>query len=219
MDVLLGTVLALDAATYQGTVAVLRGGVAVAHRAVAMRGVSEERLMPAVVEAVDVAGADVKALSAVICGSGPGSFTSLRIAASIAKAICESRGIPLYACPSLALAAPADAGHYVVALDAQRGDVYALPITVEGSGQVVAGATYGVVAMNALDAAASDRGATPVVVGRGSATIRADAAARLLGALREAGSVDVASWEPAYGRKAEAQVRWEAAHGRSLTDA
>jgi tRNA threonylcarbamoyladenosine biosynthesis protein TsaB len=28
--------------------------------------------------------------------------------------------------------------------------------------------------------------------------------------------VDVASWEPDYGRKAEAQVRWEQAHGRAL---
>jgi hypothetical protein len=28
--------------------------------------------------------------------------------------------------------------------------------------------------------------------------------------------VDLAGWEPDYGRKAEAQSRWEAAHGRSL---
>ncbi|MDF1506325.1 hypothetical protein, partial [Roseisolibacter sp. H3M3-2] len=28
--------------------------------------------------------------------------------------------------------------------------------------------------------------------------------------------VDLALWEPDYGRKAEAQVRWEAEHGRAL---
>jgi len=28
--------------------------------------------------------------------------------------------------------------------------------------------------------------------------------------------VDVSAWEPAYGRLAEAQVRWEAAHGVPL---
>ncbi len=28
--------------------------------------------------------------------------------------------------------------------------------------------------------------------------------------------VEMATWEPNYGRKAEAQVRWEAAHGREL---
>jgi hypothetical protein len=29
-------------------------------------------------------------------------------------------------------------------------------------------------------------------------------------------SVDIASWEPEYGRLAEAQVRWERAHGMPL---
>ncbi len=31
------------------------------------------------------------------------------------------------------------------------------------------------------------------------------------------GPVDLASWEPDYGSLAEAQVRWEAAHGKKLT--
>jgi len=28
--------------------------------------------------------------------------------------------------------------------------------------------------------------------------------------------VEITTWEPEYGRKAEAQVRWETAHGREL---
>jgi tRNA threonylcarbamoyladenosine biosynthesis protein TsaB len=28
--------------------------------------------------------------------------------------------------------------------------------------------------------------------------------------------VNIGSWEPAYGRLAEAQVKWESAHGRPL---
>jgi tRNA threonylcarbamoyladenosine biosynthesis protein TsaB len=39
----------------------------------------------------------------------------------------------------------------------------------------------------------------------------------MLAAIIEAGPVNLASWEPDYGRLAEAQVRWEAAHGRPLT--
>jgi tRNA threonylcarbamoyladenosine biosynthesis protein TsaB len=31
------------------------------------------------------------------------------------------------------------------------------------------------------------------------------------------GPVDLASWEPTYGRLAEAQVKWEKAAGRPLT--
>ena len=32
-------------------------------------------------------------------------------------------------------------------------------------------------------------------------------------------AVEMTTWEPSYGRKAEAQVRWEAAHGRELGSA
>jgi hypothetical protein len=31
-----------------------------------------------------------------------------------------------------------------------------------------------------------------------------------------AAEVEMTTWEPTYGRKAEAQVKWEAAHGREL---
>ena len=41
-------------------------------------------------------------------------------------------------------------------------------------------------------------------------------AARLGSLLAASEPVDLGSWEPAYGRKAEAQVKWEAAHGRPL---
>jgi tRNA threonylcarbamoyladenosine biosynthesis protein TsaB len=41
--------------------------------------------------------------------------------------------------------------------------------------------------------------------------------APILASIVEAGPVNLASWEPDYGRLAEAQVRWEAAHGRPLT--
>jgi tRNA threonylcarbamoyladenosine biosynthesis protein TsaB len=38
----------------------------------------------------------------------------------------------------------------------------------------------------------------------------------MLESIVEGGPVDLASWEPDYGRLAEAQVRWEAEHGRAL---
>jgi tRNA threonylcarbamoyladenosine biosynthesis protein TsaB len=40
--------------------------------------------------------------------------------------------------------------------------------------------------------------------------------ASLLESVVRGGPVDLASWEPSYGRLAEAQVRWEATHGRPL---
>jgi hypothetical protein len=41
--------------------------------------------------------------------------------------------------------------------------------------------------------------------------------ASILPSIVDSGPVNLASWEPDYGRLAEAQVRWEAAHGRPLT--
>src|SRR4051794_36770667 len=102
-EVLSGATLALDAATYEGSVAVLLGGEVLAERTVAMRGEREERLMPAVAAALAESGVAPGDLARVVCGEGPGSFTSLRIAASLAKGIAGGVGAPLLAVPSLAL--------------------------------------------------------------------------------------------------------------------
>jgi hypothetical protein len=40
--------------------------------------------------------------------------------------------------------------------------------------------------------------------------------AAMLAACVAEGPVDLDAWEPSYGRLAEAQVKWEAAHGRPL---
>jgi tRNA threonylcarbamoyladenosine biosynthesis protein TsaB len=38
----------------------------------------------------------------------------------------------------------------------------------------------------------------------------------MMATLLDRGPVDIDTWEPQYGRLAEAQVKWEAAHGRPL---
>ena len=213
--------LALDAATYAGTVAVVRGSAVLAEREVAMRGEREERLMPAVAAALTEARVTVRELDAVVCGAGPGSFTSLRIAASIAKGIAAARRIPLHARSSLVLLiAGAEPrlpdGVYVPALDAMRGEVFAATVTLAG-GRII------------------DEGATRRLTERELASLSARTGARVAGPGREldlhphargvardpvwlagGGQVSLTDWEPDYGRLAEAQVKWEAAHGRPL---
>ena len=214
-------VLALDASTYAGSCALVRGGSVLAERVVAMRGEREERLMPAVAELLAGAGASVADLEGVACGGGPGSFTSLRVAASIAKGITVARSIPLFAAPSpLLVVAGAEPsppeGSYMVLLDAMRGDVFGLSLRVDARGDLRdVGAASLLRRAEALARAAREQA---TVVGPGEARALAPHArgfARLLvqGLAREA---DVALWEPDYGRKAEAQVRWEQAHGRPL---
>ena len=95
--------LALDASTYGGDVAVLSGSTLLAESATAMKGADEERLMPAVADTLARAKIDVTAIERVVCGAGPGSFTSLRIAGAIAKGIANGVGCPLFPIPSMAL--------------------------------------------------------------------------------------------------------------------
>ena len=213
--------LAVDASTYVGTVAVLRGRTVLAEQEAAMRGEREERLMPAIAVALELASVGADDLERVVCGGGPGSFTSLRIASSIAKGVCVARALPLHAVPSLALMRPKgrpslEAGRWLAVLDAMRGDVYASLLDVDAEGRVAAATSVRLIP--AVDARRVAAEYEARLIGAGQ---EIDAAPRAA-ALATVGSdlvteVSLTSWEPAYGRLAEAQVKWEAAHGRALT--
>ena len=210
--------LALEAATSTGSVAVVRGGEVLVVREVAMRSGAEEHLLPAIDEALREAGATVRDVERVVCGAGPGSFTSLRVSASLAKGIAFARSIPLHAVSSLALIA-ADAsladGAYVAILDALRGEVFAAAYQREGDA-VTELAPVRLVHRDALAREAQALHAAVIGPEEHPRTIpRAQNIVRL-GASLALPAVSLAAWEPDYGRLAEAQVKWELAHGRPL---
>jgi tRNA threonylcarbamoyladenosine biosynthesis protein TsaB len=201
--------LVLDAAA-DGSLALLEDDRVRHATRVAMRGVPEDRLFPAVVAALAAAGG-VNRLTRVVCGAGPGSFTSLRVAGGIAKGLCAGRDLPLYAVGSLALAVPLAApGRHLVTLDALRGEVYAAAYAWDGAALTTLLAPR-LLPTEAVEAQATTLGAT-----WRAAEPAAAAAAALLPGILAAGPVDRGAWEPAYGRLAEAQARWEAAQGRPL---
>ena len=214
--------LAIEASTYAGSVAVIRDHVVVNEREAAMRGEREERLMPAVAEALRDAGVPPAGIDRIVCGAGPGSFTSLRIAGAIAKGLALAESVPLYPVSSLLLivagARPALVpGRHVAVLDAMRGDVFAALITIT-DGEIVRELPTAIMPRAAVAAYARDHAAH--VVGPGEAIdVQPHArGAAVLGTLVSWPAVaDLATWEPDYGRVAEAQARWEAAHGRALT--
>lgn len=214
--------LALESSTYLGSVALLSGWHVVEEVRVPMKGQYEERMMPAVSALLDRAGVSPRDLGMIMCGAGPGSFTSLRVSAAIAKGLAHGLRIPLLVASSLLLV-PAGAepslppGLYSAVLDAMRGEVFGLDFSVRADGSILPGEGTWLAPLEDVRARAAVSGR--VLVGPGEPTKLAPVArgfARLgrYGLLRE---VDVGTWEPDYGRKAEAQVRWEAAHGRSLT--
>lgn len=215
--------LVLEASTYAGSAAVIDGTRVVAERAVAMRGREHEALMPAVAEVLAEANVSPGAIERVVCGAGPGSFTSLRIAGAIAKGIALAAVCPLVPVSSLALVVasrePFGPGRYLAAIDALRGEHYVALFEVDVSGNLKAlGPELRVPSSDVLERAA-EHDAVAVGPGReGAAHVdpRAAAATRLAELLDATPAADLAGWEPAYGRLAEAQVKWEATHGRSL---
>jgi tRNA threonylcarbamoyladenosine biosynthesis protein TsaB len=212
--------LAIDASTYAASVALIQGDALLREQTVAMRDARHERLMPAIAQVLGDVG--VRDVDRIVCGAGPGSFTSLRIAASIAKGLAVAADKPLFAVSSLVLviagtqAAPAE-GRWLALLDAMRGESFAQLVDVTSSGAISEAPELRVVREEEVATLARTMHARTAGPGRDlDASPHARGIARLGAHPSLQTPVDLASWEPEYGRLAEAQVRWEAAHGRSL---
>jgi tRNA threonylcarbamoyladenosine biosynthesis protein TsaB len=215
--------LVLEASTYAGSVALLRDGVLVGARDVAMRGREREALMPAVAELMGEQEVAPGALQRIVCGAGPGSFTSLRVAGAIAKGLALAAGCPLVPVSSLALVVasrePLVAGRYLAAIDALRGEHYVELFDVDRNGGVRSISPERRVSSAEVQSIAEAADAVAIGPDRHAvahAVPRAAGAVRLAAQLDAAAHADLRRWEPAYGRLAEAQVKWESVHGRPL---
>jgi tRNA threonylcarbamoyladenosine biosynthesis protein TsaB len=215
--------LVLDASTYRGTIALLEESRLLVESSAPMRGKDAELLMPAVLQGIANAGAGMTDVSRVICGAGPGSFTSLRIAASIAKGIAMGRGVPLYSVSSLALIVagnvtdgPRGVRKYLAVQDAMRGESYVVDLRHE-EGIVRLAGDHRLIPTAEVEkeARALDARAVGPEMPDGWHP-HARGAVLMLDDILGRGPVDLAGWEPTYGRLAEAQVKWEAAQGRAL---
>jgi tRNA threonylcarbamoyladenosine biosynthesis protein TsaB len=178
--------------------------------------------MPAIADCLGEAGAKPESIARIVCGAGPGSFTSLRVAGSVAKGLAVGYGVDLHAVSSLLLtvtgAQPAlPPGDYLSVLDAMRGEFFAAHVALRSDQSAIQTEPTELLSSEEIaDVAQRDR---LEVVGPGQQIDlqpHARGVAPLLKSLIERPPVDLASWEPDYGRLAEAQVRWEAAHGRPL---
>jgi tRNA threonylcarbamoyladenosine biosynthesis protein TsaB len=215
--------LVIEASTPQASVAVLADDAIVADVSVTsidpITGTRLEGVLPAIAACFETAHAAPSQLSGIVCSAGPGGFTSLRSAAAIAKGMCSVLGIPLYVLSSLELlvaTARLAPGRYMPAIDAGRGECYTSLIEID-NGKMPVLPPIQMLPRTALEAYAQQQHAH--LVGPGldiDVSPRASAVHAVLSWITARDPVALETWEPTYGRLAEAQVKWESTHGRPL---
>ena len=230
--------LAIDSATDVGSIAIGQPGQVLAEILVSERRHATV-LAPAIHQVIKLSGLAHADLTGLVIGDGPGSFTGLRIGFATAKGLLFQRPeLSLHTVPSLlACAWPfrlLSGGPIAALYDALRDEVFAAiyrfskdavvtelaprltTVTqlteLEG---VVPSLAVGNGAVLHHDQVRSWTGREPI--GPPVAAPRAGALLQLLSVVDAAQLVeDPDSLEPDYGRLAEAQVKWEATHGREL---
>src|SRR6476646_5741021 len=91
--------LALDTATDRASIALRHKGDAPIEESISGARRHAASLLPALQALLRRAGWTVDDLEGIALGDGPGSFTGLRVGASIAKALVDARGVPLWTAP------------------------------------------------------------------------------------------------------------------------
>jgi tRNA threonylcarbamoyladenosine biosynthesis protein TsaB len=167
-----GLWVAVDTSTATGSVAVWKGGLAF-EQTLQIRGTHSELILPVLDHALGVTGTSPDEVEALVIGAGPGSFTGVRIAASLGKGWAMARGTPLYAYSSLlAVAAGTGSCRSVCAMfDARRAQVYAAcyDLSTQGPTEQLAPAAWDV---EDLLSTLSRRGLRPLFVGDGATVHR-----------------------------------------------
>ena len=230
--------LALDTATDRASLALGIPGYEPLEESIGGARRHAAALLPAIQRLLQRAGASLGDLRGLVLSDGPGSFTGLRVGASVVKALVQARSLPLWTAPSLlvrAAGAARDDALVLAVANALRGEVYAaayrflpggiqteLIPSVRRPEELVASGLRPTAVVGEAPAeivAILEHWVGKQMIGPPDGSPRAARLLDLVGRWGGACPVDaVQEWEPVYGRPAEAQARWESAHGRPLPD-
>ncbi len=196
-------VLAIDTSTRAGGVALCRGPHVLGEDTWRSEGRQTAQVLPAAQRLWERAGLTPADLRLLVVATGPGSFTGLRVGASLAKGLALALGIPLVGVPTLdalayqQVAAGATTARLIAAVGAGRGQYYAATYSVV-RGQLRREGAFAVLSAEELHAVASRAKREVIVCGE-------------VAGLEEVGEIQAAGLESAQvGEKAPggAQVRF-----------
>jgi len=118
-----GFLLAFDTSTPLGSVAVSAGTDVLARTELRKQGTHSSDLLPKIHATLEECGVDPGELSGLVVGSGPGSFTGVRVAAATAKGLAQALEIPLWPVSSLEAGAAAVDAPWVPLSDCPRAEL------------------------------------------------------------------------------------------------
>lgn len=121
-------ILAFDTSNQPLSVAVIEDETILTEQLINIKRNHSLQLMPAIEEALKQADVELAEIDRIAVANGPGSYTGLRIAVTIAKTLAWAHEIPLVGVSSLKVIAAnsaADSAHFIVPVfDARRNNIY-----------------------------------------------------------------------------------------------
>jgi tRNA threonylcarbamoyladenosine biosynthesis protein TsaB len=131
--------LAIETATESCSVALVHGDMVIERSEIAPRK-HAERVLPMADELLAEAGLGRHALDGIAVGRGPGAFTGVRLAVSLAQGMALALDLPVVtvsALAALALEAPDDDAAILAVIDARMGELYAASYRRDENGGLV----------------------------------------------------------------------------------
>ncbi|MBX3026281.1 tRNA (adenosine(37)-N6)-threonylcarbamoyltransferase complex dimerization subunit type 1 TsaB [bacterium] len=228
--------LGIDTATVIASVGLATDDAAVVRQR-PMSSSHARTLLPLIDEVLETAAVRLSTIDVLAVSIGPGSFTGLRIGLAVVKGLALGSGLPVVAVPTLEAYARAlgpRPGTVWPVLDARKGEVYAAGFRWSGAAltEVAAAAALSPVALASLlrppctlvgdgvDAYPDCWSTIPGVVAVRLAETPPDGAvvARLGAAiLGRAGAADLATLEPHYCRRSEAELHRDASRAAAVS--
>ncbi len=207
--------LCVDTSTFLESVAIVEGGEVLSERAVRRKKGHGPGILDDIDGALSDAGLSLAEIGGFVCGLGPGSFTGLRIALATLKGLALATGKPLYGAQTTRLLQAALPGAPVVAvLDARRGEVYVHGGAIE-TPQCCAPEAVRIPMVapvllgdGALKYAEALRQAVPAAVIPTAAALHSPRAALLPSLIDLDRPAALATLEPTYVRRSDAEINY-----------
>ena len=185
----MSTLIAIETSTENCSAALLHDGALLERSELAPRR-HAELILPMIESLLNEAGLARRQLDAIAVGRGPGAFTGVRLAISVAQGIALGLDIPVVPVSSLAALAqdtPAHDGEWILAtIDARMGEVYAGAFRRNAEGLVdsIGAESVGPASMVVVPKSTSGKSGDWLVVGSGWAVYQDALAPRFSAAPR-----------------------------------